>query len=101
TGLVRARHGRLEGAVYLRDDGPLPGPDGADETQERAEGLLRRARAIAQHLRQADAPPPGRVLVAGDLAPDPDFRELVGAHLAGIVEAPPTLFNPFLNLPGP
>lgn len=101
TGLIRARHGRLEGVVYLRDDGALPGFGGADEAQEHAEGLLRRARAIAQYLRQAGEPAPGRVLMAGDLAPDPDFRELVNSHLVGIVEAPPALFNPFRNLSGP
>lgn len=97
TTVVRTHQGTFQGAVVRRDAGAALRSEA--EAQERAEGLLRCARGIAECI--ADATDgwnvPDRVLLCGDLAVDADFKELLRARLPGGF----SLLNPYRNMPGP
>jgi Tfp pilus assembly PilM family ATPase len=97
TALVRTHKGEFHGAVARRDAKEALRADA--DAQERAEGLLRLARGIAETVRtSADGwDSPSHIMLCGDLATDTDFRELLRAHLS----QPVSLFNPFRNIPGP
>lgn len=101
AGVLRLRDGSPEGFSPVRDAG-ASGDDALrpdSDAQERAEILLKRARAIRVGLRNAGAEweAPGRAYLCGRLALDEDFRELLRTQ-TGIAFR---LLNPFANLPGP
>jgi Tfp pilus assembly PilM family ATPase len=97
TVLIGVQGAQFQGAVVRHDAGESQ-KVGA-EAQERAEGLLRIARGIAETVRVGpeDQNKPDHILLSGDLSTDPDFRELLRAHLP----MPFGLLNPFRNIPGP
>ncbi len=94
---LRLRDGRLEGIVLERDGGESLHPDADD--QERAEGLLRRARGLRAALARAgeEWERPEAALLCGEFAADADFQELLRAQLA----APLRPLNPYAGMPGP
>lgn len=97
TAVLRARHGGFHGASLRRDAGDSLRPSA--ETQERAEGLLRLARGIAESLRAGEDAwsRPEHIFLCGDLSTDEDFQEL----LRSLLPEGFNLLNPFRNLPGP
>jgi Tfp pilus assembly PilM family ATPase len=97
TALIRTRLGGFFGSTLRRDAGEALRP--AAEAQERAEGLLRCVRGIAESLRtlEGEWEAPYHIFLCGDLSLDRDFKELLRTHLP----LPFNLLNPFRNLPGP
>ena len=96
TAVMETRAGEPVTVRVLREAEAASDPDSGP--QERAEGLLRLARALgrmAADFMETEAARPA-VLVGGALAVDPDFRELLRAHVPAA-----TLLNPFRHLAGP
>lgn len=99
TAVVETRGGVPVSIRVLREAAEAVAP--GNGPQERAEGLLRLARALGGLAAESfpattDAGSGPNVLVGGPLAVDPDFRELLRTHVPAA-----TLLNPFRNLPGP